>query len=669
MKKLKSLVMCALMLALVFVAASVLAEATEADFAITLTADVTEVNAGQKVTLTAEFANPDAVNKAAKNNQITWTVTDEAGGKTKAASVNANGVVNTQRNIKEKTVLVATAAAKSMPSQTASVIITVIPVASKVTIQTDTDLIYLQEGYNTARLTAVIEPADAAQAVTWQSANEKVATVDENGVVTAVSQGTVNITATAADGSKVKGSVRLTVGVPVGMLNSMSCSSTSYLQAGKGNLTFSIREYFDTEGNKITPTNKNITWSVQTNPASALLYVSIDGKGKLTADKDCPAAEVTVTAAADGSLPAGSATYSMKTYVIPAATAEVVPAASMDDFWGDWHVFMTADAKGNPKDPTAWMNKLGGVVAIDLRILEADGKPGLVVFVNGESYTGYYVHLADNALYLGEEGSGEDSKLAELCADGTLLQYVVYSRSEPDVRVYCFPVDRDMQSISTGEGEEEPEDVEAEGAAAGSALPEDLDPDALLEAVTEATDGIPDALGNLGDRYDLEKLNMLVETLKPMNILSGVFAEGTCTFPALDGEWPGSSPLYWEKEGESGEVPLILDVYEGQVTLTRDDLVPSKCTAFSMTLNYSQDIEVHWRWERSSGQKQDDIYARYYITGEANGIEYSYVLIPRPEEGSTHITINFNKDGNYMGFWSAEYDENGMLMTKEYSAQ
>ena len=48
-----------------------------------------------------------------------------------------------------------------------------------------------------------ILPADAAQTATWKSDKESVATVDANGVVTAIAAGTANITATTADGTEL----------------------------------------------------------------------------------------------------------------------------------------------------------------------------------------------------------------------------------------------------------------------------------------------------------------------------------------------------------------------------------------------------------------------------------------------------------------------------------
>ena len=68
---------------------------------------------------------------------------------------------------------------------------------------------------DTETLTATVAPDNATdKTVTWTSSNSTVATVDQNGVVTAVARGTAVITATAADGSGASASCSVTVTRP-----------------------------------------------------------------------------------------------------------------------------------------------------------------------------------------------------------------------------------------------------------------------------------------------------------------------------------------------------------------------------------------------------------------------------------------------------------------------
>ena len=64
----------------------------------------------------------------------------------------------------------------------------------------------------TQTLTATVQPSDATdKAVAWKSSKTGVATVDQSGNVTAVAAGECTITATAKDGSGVKGTCKVTV--------------------------------------------------------------------------------------------------------------------------------------------------------------------------------------------------------------------------------------------------------------------------------------------------------------------------------------------------------------------------------------------------------------------------------------------------------------------------
>ena len=67
----------------------------------------------------------------------------------------------------------------------------------------------------TETLTATITPSDAKDATyTWSSDNTAIATVDANGLVTAVAVGKATISATANNGSGVKGVCVVTVSLP-----------------------------------------------------------------------------------------------------------------------------------------------------------------------------------------------------------------------------------------------------------------------------------------------------------------------------------------------------------------------------------------------------------------------------------------------------------------------
>ncbi len=63
----------------------------------------------------------------------------------------------------------------------------------------------------TVQLTATVVPSGSAQGVTWTSSNVNIATVDQSGTVTGVTQGSVTITATSTAAPTIQGSIQLTV--------------------------------------------------------------------------------------------------------------------------------------------------------------------------------------------------------------------------------------------------------------------------------------------------------------------------------------------------------------------------------------------------------------------------------------------------------------------------
>ena len=140
----------------------------------------------------------------ADNKRVTWQSSDE-----KVATVDENGKVTAVGNG------TATITATSVSgSYTAAVSVTVkIPVKiQKLTIEAEKET--LTKIGESTELKVKIEPENAdLQKLIWKSHNEKVAITDENGKVTAVGNGTAEITVTTEDG-KITASIMITVKVP-----------------------------------------------------------------------------------------------------------------------------------------------------------------------------------------------------------------------------------------------------------------------------------------------------------------------------------------------------------------------------------------------------------------------------------------------------------------------
>ena len=132
---------------------------------------------------------------------VTWKTSDK-----KIATVSSKGVVTGVKAGKATITATSTANKKVKAAFTITV-----PgsKATKVTVTAPSTELSLTQ--KTMQLTAKATPADAAQEFTWKSSKPKVATVDENGMVTAVAAGTAKITATAKDGSKKKGTITIKV--------------------------------------------------------------------------------------------------------------------------------------------------------------------------------------------------------------------------------------------------------------------------------------------------------------------------------------------------------------------------------------------------------------------------------------------------------------------------
>ena len=151
-----------------------------------------------KITLTEKDATADITVKVtpsyADNKNVTWKSGDE-----KIATVDKNGKVTAVGN--GTTTITATTVDGNY---TATVTVTVNipeekPEIDKVTLAAGKET--LTKIGETTQIDVKLEPANAKdQKLTWKSSDESVATVDENGKVTAVGNGTATITVTTEDG-------------------------------------------------------------------------------------------------------------------------------------------------------------------------------------------------------------------------------------------------------------------------------------------------------------------------------------------------------------------------------------------------------------------------------------------------------------------------------------
>lgn len=106
----------------------------------------------------------------------------------------------------------------------------------------------------TAQLTWKIEPENASNPkLTFKSSNEKILTVDENGVVTGVSGGETTVVATTTDGSRRQANVKVKVMQHLTGVHMLR--KTAYIDLGQTSLAGAVLE-----PQKVKNINPNMTW-------------------------------------------------------------------------------------------------------------------------------------------------------------------------------------------------------------------------------------------------------------------------------------------------------------------------------------------------------------------------------------------------------------------------
>lgn len=220
---------------------------------VTVSPETVSVGVNGKTSLVATVAPVDATNKV-----VTW-----ASSNTSVATVDSQGKVSA---IAEGTATIT--ATTSDGGKTATCEVTVTPQVHVASVIVDPDVLTL-EVEETSTLMAVITPEDATiQDVTWSSSNTSVATVDENGVVTAKAIGEATITGTAIDGGITGTSEISVIASPV---TGVSLPATlSIVEGGSSTLKPTIAPS--------NATNKSVTWLSDNTEVA-----SVDANGKVTA--------------------------------------------------------------------------------------------------------------------------------------------------------------------------------------------------------------------------------------------------------------------------------------------------------------------------------------------------------------------------------------------------
>lgn len=171
------------------------------------------------------------------NDAVTWTSANEA-----VATVSQTGLITA---VAEGNTFV-TAVSQADPTKNRSVVVQVVGTVVTVTPATATTIV----GGASIQLEATVENNPNTN-VTWSSSNAAIATVDQNGVVTPVSGGTVTIFATSVAEPSKQGQATITVdpailmasGVALTGLSASTDSETVYyipVPAGMSSLTVTL---------------------------------------------------------------------------------------------------------------------------------------------------------------------------------------------------------------------------------------------------------------------------------------------------------------------------------------------------------------------------------------------------------------------------------------------
>lgn len=264
---------------------------------ITITG-ATKVAAGKAITLKAIITPANATNK-----KVTWTV-DGGNGKVTVAN---NGKVSAKADATGTCTVTATANDSGKVSSAAYTVTVVSGAITKIELSSKNMVLFSKKATTTTPLTGKLSASVTggdATLITWASSAPSIASVDQNGNITAKAPGKATITCAATDGSNKKATCTVKVNVPMSRLSIGTTDSYGdYFDSQNGYLGFiaqgkSIKMSAKCGSNYGTPTDKKVTWS-----SSNTDILTVDKNGKVTASKTAAVSSTAVitATAADGS--------------------------------------------------------------------------------------------------------------------------------------------------------------------------------------------------------------------------------------------------------------------------------------------------------------------------------------------------------------------------------
>ncbi|WCL82026.1 Ig-like domain-containing protein [Saprospira sp. CCB-QB6] len=245
----------------------------------------------------------------ASNPSVTWTVTNGTG----TATINSSGVL-TGGN--PGTVQVC-ATANDGSGASDCVMITIDPIlVSSISVQGQGGATTIQAGAN-LQMVATVSPTNASnQTVVWSVNNQTgTATIDSNtGLLSATTAGTVEVCATATDGSGVSGCTVINITTTTIFVSSISVQG----QGGATNVQAGSSLQMEATVSPANASNQTVVWSVTNQTGTA----TIDPNTGLLSATTAGTVEVCATAT-DGSGVSGCTTITILTAVVAVSSITV----------------------------------------------------------------------------------------------------------------------------------------------------------------------------------------------------------------------------------------------------------------------------------------------------------------------------------------------------------